>query len=267
MQIESTLTTDKRCVRCFETKPADAFYVVRSRGIVLGLSAQCRRCHNGGPAHPDYRPILTGRPRFPHRPSMLPRTCVVCGVLFEARQDAVARGWGLVCGRPCANKLRKIPEADRFSALVAPADANGCRHWLAAVGRGGYGRFTGDAGRQVESHRYAFQREFGPIPIGMSICHRCDVFYPVGDITYRRCVEPTHLFLGTTQANLEDRDVKRRQAMGERSGQAKLTDEAIREMRRLRTTGWGQQKIADRFGVSQQVVSHILRRLSWKHVL
>jgi hypothetical protein len=267
MQVQSNLPTEKRCARCFETKPASAFYVVRNRDRPVQLSAQCRRCHNGGPAHPDYIPIITGRPKLPKWPSLIEQTCVVCGTTFEARRNALARGEGTTCSRSCANSLRKIPEPQRFATLLRSPDSNGCRHWRGAIGRNGYGRFSVDSGKQVEVHRYAFAQAHGPIPPGWSVCHRCDVYYPAGDITYRRCGEPLHLFLGTNQDNLEDRDAKRRQARGERTGMAKLTDADVRDVRRLRTTGLSQQKIAESVGVSQAVISGILLGKLWRHVL
>jgi predicted DNA-binding protein (UPF0251 family) len=52
--------------------------------------------------------------------------------------------------------------------------------------------------------------------------------------------------------------------MGHKS--SKLTDDDIRAIRRLRTTGLAQEKIASRFGVGQSTISSILRGETWGHV-
>ena len=46
----------------------------------------------------------------------------------------------------------------------------------------------------------------------------------------------------------------------------KLTPEQVVEIRRLRSEGWVQQKIANHFGITQVQVSSIVRRESWAHV-
>jgi hypothetical protein len=99
------------------------------------------------------------------------------------------------------------------------------------------------------AHRIAWSRVFGPIPDGLVVCHRCD---------NPPCVRPDHLFLGTHQDNDADRDAKGRTANGERIGAAKLTDEQVAEIRRLRDAGLSQTSIAARYGVSQSHVSRIV---------
>ncbi len=54
---------------------------------------------------------------------------------------------------------------------------------------------------------------------------------------------------------------------GERHVNAKLTEDDVREIRRLYAAGIAkQQGLAERFGVSQVKVSQILLRKSWRHV-
>jgi hypothetical protein len=52
----------------------------------------------------------------------------------------------------------------------------------------------------------------GPIPPGLFVCHTCDVNYPPGDFTYRRCCNVAHLFLGTPKDNVDDMVAKGRAA-------------------------------------------------------
>jgi len=54
--------------------------------------------------------------------------------------------------------------------------------------------------------------------------------------------------------------------LGERNGAAKLTSEQILEIRQAASLGSKQTEIARRFGVSQVLVSKIVRKEIWSHV-
>ena len=54
---------------------------------------------------------------------------------------------------------------------------------------------------------------------------------------------------------------------GEKNANAKIKEADVIEIFRLRNIEkWTQQRIADKFGISQQCVGKILRRERWKHV-
>ncbi|KWC16355.1 hypothetical protein WL47_00305 [Burkholderia ubonensis] len=53
---------------------------------------------------------------------------------------------------------------------------------------------------------------------------------------------------------------------GERSAHAKLTAADVVEIRRLFVEGVRQRVLAQRFGVSEDQISRIVRRVSWTHV-
>jgi hypothetical protein len=55
------------------------------------------------------------------------------------------------------------------------------------------------------AHRISYEIHKGPIPADMQVCHTCD---------NHKCWNPEHLWLGTTQENTQDRNVKRRQSCG-----------------------------------------------------
>lgn len=63
--------------------------------------------------------------------------------------------------------------------------------WIGGINGDGYGQIWVD-GRHVKAHRYAWQREHGPIPDGMLIDHIC---------WQRECVNVDHLRLATQQQN------------------------------------------------------------------
>lgn len=95
--------------------------------------------------------------------------------------------------------VRFSPEWWAFWTQVDPV--TGCHVWQGAKCKLGYGRmwYEGRGGRPAQ--RVRFEREFGPIPDGGTICHRCD---------NPTCVNPAHLFLGTQLDNMRDMFAKHR---------------------------------------------------------
>lgn len=101
----------------------------------------------------------------------------------------------------------------------------------------------------LATHRVSWELANGrPVPVGMCVCHRCDV---------RACVNPAHLFLGTYADNLADMRQKRRGARETTNGVKRLTDAEVVEIKRLRASGISQNKVAAQFGVSQSLISRI----------
>lgn len=82
------------------------------------------------------------------------------------------------------------------------------------------------------------------------------------------CVNPAHLFLGTTQENAQDMVRKGRWANGIRCGElshsAKLTLPQVEEIRGRYAAGERQVSLAADFGVRQTTISRIIRGDSWK---
>jgi len=134
-----------------------------------------------------------------------------------------------------------------------------CWAWKASTNRAGYGRM-GVGGRMLRAHRISWAVHNGPIPEGVCVCHRCDT---------RLCVNPAHLFLGTQLDNMRDRDVKKRHVAtpGEQNGAARLTAADVLGIRaQYAAGGISQQKLGERFGVSQSSISCVLLRETWAHV-
>jgi hypothetical protein len=103
----------------------------------------------------------------------------------------------------------------RFMEKVAIQHGGGCWEWLAGKDKDGYGSFQygGPRGEQKfekrRAHRVSFDLFCGGLPEGMLVCHRCD---------NPSCVNPDHLFLGSTKDNVRDRINKGRSAAGESHG-------------------------------------------------
>lgn len=71
--------------------------------------------------------------------------------------------------------------------------------WLAGSTNDGYGLFGSKP--KVSSHRYSWELANGQIPDGLFVLHKCD---------NPRCVNPSHLFLGTHGDNMNDLKEKNR---------------------------------------------------------
>lgn len=152
---------------------------------------------------------------------------------------------------------KRRPLSERFWEKVSRT--RGCWLWKGAASS--YGHMGGGDGRTLDAHRVAWELAHGPIPTGLWVLHRCD---------NPKCVNPSHLFLGTRSDNMRDAFEKGRGAIPRHYGAevkgAKLTDERVREIRLLACSGMSQSELARRFGVCQTNISRILKRKAWAHV-
>lgn len=82
------------------------------------------------------------------------------------------------------NNVKASPE-DRFWRFAKPNPKTGCIAWTGGRFGDGSGRFK-IWPRTCSAHRFAWERDNGPIPRGAYIRHRCN---------FRACVNPAHLFL------------------------------------------------------------------------
>lgn len=96
-----------------------------------------------------------------------------------------------------------------------------------------------------------------PSTAGLDACHRN------GDPTDNN---PGNLYWGARSDNVADARRHGTIARGARHGLAKLSDDSVREMRRLRGGRTPRAVIAERFGVSLSTVRDVCRGERWKHV-
>lgn len=134
-----------------------------------------------------------------------------------------------------------------------------CWIWTSIIRprRWGYGVFTLDGecapykpGKKMLAHRFSYQLEFGEIPPGMFICHRCD---------NPPCVNPEHLFLGTPKDNTHDSIRKGRFLEGDRHPASKVSDIGVGIMRCLADIGVSVRATATMFGISRAQAYRIIR--------
>lgn len=237
----------------------------------------CQTCSNTFLARP-YSPG-SGRGRFcslrcaskakPHPSTKVKQTCQICNTVFMVTECEVKRG-AKFCSRECYRRSMRLPVDRQFLERLDTKSGTDCILWIGNQSVMGYGLLASqDNGRKrlVLAHRFAFEMAYGPIPPGMQVLHRCDADYPAGNITYRRCVNPLHLFMGDHADNMADKVAKGRQRKGEGCHLAKLTEKQVRSIRSSYAAGGVTQKqLAIEHDISLSAVIGIIKRRSWKHI-
>lgn len=134
-------------------------------------------------------------------------------------------------------------------------DFNACMIWNKCCGYDGYGRFW-DGQKNWRSHRFIYSCFYGTIPPGMQICHTCD---------NPKCVNPYHLWCGTSFENRQDCVSKTRHAICDKNGNSKLTNDQVSEIIiRANLEHFNNfQEIADCYNVSRQTIGNIFTGMNW----
>ena len=158
-------------------------------------------------------------------------------------------------------ELFSLTNEEKFLFSVDKGNSSaGCWLWRGykTGSKKAYGEICQDGVRWL-AHRRAWVLFKGPIPHGLSVLHKCDT---------PACVNPDHLFIGTTADNMKDMQSKGRgrngpRRSGEQNPNARLTASAVQSIRSDARTCTA---IAKDYGVSIFLISQIRRRLAWKHV-
>lgn len=165
----------------------------------------------------------------------------------------------------------------RFMAGVDKSAGQGpngdCWEWSRGKFDNGYGSISIKC-QSLGTHRVAFYVANGHWAEPFTL-HRCD---------NPPCCNPAHLFAGTPAANSQDMSDKgrahqflgdehpsrrypERVVRGEGQWCAKVTEEAVRQIRALYQTGnYRQIDLATMFGTKRGAISKIVRRERWAHV-
>jgi hypothetical protein len=206
--------------------------------------------------------------------------CLACQKTFTLPVSAINKGEGTYCSRTCFNQHRTRPMEELFWSHVDKTET--CWLWTGRRGSHGYGNFTFNDGTLKTAHRLAYELTYGSILPGLLICHHCD---------NPPCVRPDHLFLGTYADNTQDMMRKGRDGAhthpekwkrgiehhtnlhpelvkrGEQNPFAKVTEDAVREIRYLRNVEkWPLKRLAAHFGIGISQVQKIAARTVWQHV-
>lgn len=174
-------------------------------------------------------------------------------------------------------QVRPSLEERFWSKVDRSGGPDACHPYTGGRGHWGHGRFS--IGRRNHmAHRVAFKLIHGLDPVGQ-LRHSCD---------NPPCCNGAHLLEGTHADNMADMAARGRasrhggSARGDRNGarrhpetrqrgaaqpNAKLTEEAVREMRRLfETDEVTTYDLAAAYGVSQSLAHQVVSRRAWTHV-
>jgi len=152
--------------------------------------------------------------------------------------ETLARFWAKVSTHPT--------ESERYPGI------GHCWTWTGSCVIGGYGQFVLERdlyGKQahVIAHRFAYQLVHGVLESRrIKACHRCD---------NRRCVRPSHLFLGSQQDNLND--ARRKGRLVDGLGARKISDDAYREILTTPYAHGSGIALARKFGVTKNTIWRI----------
>lgn len=117
-----------------------------------------------------------------------------------------------------------------------------CWTWPLVLDRDGYAKVR-RSGRDKRMHRLVLELLLGRSLDGLLVLHKCD---------NRACVNPEHLYAGTSADNTRDMVQRGRQARGLRVGTARLAPENVRWLRWARAYSGATYKVLGRaFGIGQ----------------
>ena len=131
-----------------------------------------------------------------------------------------------------------------------------CWIWCGAKSNFGHGRVA-IRRNLVMAHRVMFYFTFGAIPKGLKVLHSCD---------NPSCVNPKHLFLGTSKDNTQDMIRKRRGLVGNKSPTRKINEKIALEILNLAKQGIKSNVLADKFKLSYRQIRYIITGKSWQYL-
>lgn len=147
----------------------------------------------------------------------------------------------------------KVPDpidVARFWSHVETGKLGRCWPWRGS--RGNYGKVKW-CGVPQQAHRIAYLLTFG-LPEDAIVRHKCD---------NPSCCNPTHLETGTHRDNVRDRVLRKRSAIGEEAGRAKLTEAQVLA---IEAEEGSHYVLAAKYGVSRDNIRAIKKHRSWKHL-
>ncbi len=197
---------------------------------------------------------------------MVIQICLNCKKQFSVRDSAVKRGGGKNCSKSCAttykwiNSVKTLPEEIFYKNISYPDHSDGCWQYK-VLDMKGYGQLKVNR-KTYRASRFSWEIHIGNIPEGFLICHRCD--NPC-------CVNPGHLFLGTSADNHKDMMQKGRQVppIGSKAHSAKLNESLVKDIkiRMKEEFKFSNKELASIYNVSSPTISGIRHNKTWRHVI
>lgn len=158
---------------------------------------------------------------------------------------------------------------ERFEEKYTPDPNTGCWLWMAGIDSDGYGRFS-ENNKTIRAHRVSYRLFVDTISDTMNVLHRCDT---------PPCVNPDHLFLGTSKENTQDMMRKNRWrggvphgiVVGSKNGRSKLTEDQVLDIRKRYTPATDMERgnsanLAKEFSIAKASIFRIIKRQVWGHI-
>jgi len=162
--------------------------------------------------------------------------------------------------------VRRPVAADPIEWFLSWFDTSGgpdaCHEWRRARTTDEYGVDYGTLAEiygSARTHVIKWVMVNGPVPDGLQVRHLVCDNPPCGNVA--------HLALGTPRDNTDDMLRKGRQLRGERVNTARLTEDAVRDIRRRLAAGEAQGRVAALYGVQRPAINKIHLGKTWRHVV
>jgi hypothetical protein len=147
-------------------------------------------------------------------------------------------------------KMQRGLTPDQFfdSRMIRGGDDE-CWPWIGGKSSGslGYGIMKDAQKKVIYAHRFAWERENGPIPEGLCALHDCD---------NPACCNPNHLSLGTNGKNTADKIARGRMR------QKMKTADVLAILRHF-ICGWTIERLAAFYRVTLAAIRHVLSGKTW----
>lgn len=186
---------------------------------------------------------------------MVKRTCSVDGC-----ENTTEKGGRGLCGPHHKRALRH--DGDPLGGGIAHGahwghrgPYSGCWEWKGATNKAGYGWTNVKGFRTQLVHRIVYELIYGEVP--PLLRHRCD---------NPPCYNPAHLLPGTHDDNMQDMLDRGRSARGQKKPNAILTKKDVEEILATPKVRGSGVYLAEKYGISQQLVCDIRKGRRWTWV-
>lgn len=179
------------------------------------------------------------------------KACTECDKQVHPTRRGMCMGCYCRWWRENRDVAQRPAAHDRFWSKVSKS--SGCWEWQAYRDGRGYGRIFWD-GRPRPASQVALILSGSPKPEGVEACHRCD---------NPPCVNPTHLYWGTRQDNIDDAYARGQRAGGERHSAARLTEAQVVEIREAFATGADYRDLGSTYGIDPRSIFGITSGKKW----
>ena len=141
---------------------------------------------------------------------------------------------------------------EKFHTLYKIDPNTDCWEWTLVKHDFGHGIWRWN-NKYTFAHRVSAELFIRSLEPGDVVCHKCD--NPC-------CVNPKHLYIGTQQDNIRDRNVRGRTARGTQANKSNLTEQDVLNIRADTTSS--QKDLGLQYNVSYHAIRKICNRETWK---